>query len=754
MAMEKQYGGADYFRMAAAFLVAAIHTSPLASFSGKADFILTRVFARVAVPFFFMVTGYFLLPQYLLRHSMDLRPLKQLFRKLFILYGAAMLLYLPINIYAGQLGKAGAGELLRMILVEGTFYHLWYLPAVMLSVAVVWFLGQKLPFFIMTLMSFLLYLAGLFGDSYYGAAEQIPALKSAYELLFSVSSHTRNGLFYAPLFLVMGAGISRMEHKDRRERGRMPGREEPRAAKKKHRGMIAADMACFGICLGLMTAEGLLLHGLKMQRHDSMYVMLPAVMFFLFRLLVSLRIAPVKWFRSVSMWIYLFHPFCIILVRGWAKAVHLESLLVENSLLHYLAVCAVSLGCGCAAAVMEGRIAAAKGKKEGFHFAKGRAWIELDREHLIKNVRTLESLLSPGQRLMPAVKADAYGHGAILIAGELQKAGIGAFCVACAAEGVKLRKSGITGEILVLGYTHPKDFFLLRKYNLIQTVVDYAYGRLLNSYGKKIRVHVKVDTGMHRLGERAEKKQEIDRIFRLKNLRVEGIFTHLSADETKEPAELAFTKRQAALFYEIAEYRKKKAGGGKKRRLKDKGASGIKTHLLASYGLINYPELGGDYVRCGIALYGLLGDRQSMERYKGRVALLPVMSVKARIAVVKELYKGESVGYGLEYETEEDRKIAVLSIGYADGLPRSLSAGRGRVLIHGQSVPVAGRICMDQMIVDITGISGVKAGETAVILGREGGEEITAYELAEKTETITNEIMSRLGERLERIWGN
>lgn len=752
MAMEKQYGGTDYFRMAAAFLVAAIHTSPLASFGGEADFILTRVFARVAVPFFFMVTGYFLLPQYLFRHSMDLRPLKQLFRKLFILYGAAILLYLPVNIYAGQIGEAGAGELLRMILIEGTFYHLWYLPATMLGVAVVLLLGQKLPFFVMTLVSFLLYLAGLFGDSYYGAAEQIPVLKSAYELLFSVSSYTRNGLFYAPLFLVMGAGISRMEHKDRRERGRMPGREEPRAAKKKHRDMIAVDMACFGICLGLMTAEGLLLHGLKMQRHDSMYVMLPAVMFFLFRLLISLRIAPVKWFRSVSMWIYLLHPLCIILVRGGAKAVHLESLLVENSLLHYLAVCAVSLGCGCAAAVMEGRIAAARGKKEGFCFAKGRAWIELDREHLMENVRLLESLLVPGQRLMPAVKADAYGHGAILIAGELQKAGIDAFCVACAAEGVTLRKGGITGEILVLGYTHPADFFLLRKYDLIQTVVDYAYGKKLNGYGKKIRVHVKIDTGMHRLGERAEKKKEIGRIFRLKNLRVEGIYTHLCADETREPAELAFTKRQAALFYEIAECRKTQEGGGEKRLLKDKGSPGIKTHLLASYGLINYPELGGDYVRCGIALYGLFGDGEGAKRYAAKAALMPVMTVKARIAAVKELYQGESAGYGLEYKAEEDRKIAVLAIGYADGLPGSLSGGRGRVLIHGKSAPVVGRICMDQTIVDITGIGSVKVGDVAVIIGRDGGEEITAYEIAEKAGTITNEIVSRMGERLFRIW--
>ncbi len=233
---------------------------------------------------------------------------------------------------------------------------------------------------------------------------------------------------------------------------------------------------------------------------------------------------------------------------------------------------------------------------------------------------------------------------------------------------------------------------------------------------------------------------------------MEGIYTHLCADETREPAELAFTKRQAALFYEIAECRKTQEGGGEKRLLKDKGSPGIKTHLLASYGLINYPELGGDYVRCGIALYGLFGDGEGAKRYAAKAALMPVMTVKARIAAVKELYQGESAGYGLEYKAEEDRKIAVLAIGYADGLPGSLSGGRGRVLIHGKSAPVVGRICMDQTIVDITGIGSVKAGDVAVIIGRDGGEEITAYEIAEKAGTITNEIVSRMGERLFRIW--
>lgn len=823
MTREKQYGGLDHFRMAAAFLVAAIHTSPLASFSAEADFVLTRVLARVAVPFFFMVTGYFLLPQYLFLHSMDVRPLKRFYKKHIALYGAAILLYLPVNLYAGQLKEvSGMAAFLRMILVDGTFYHLWYLPAAILGVALVKSFGKKLSFSVVIFVSFVLYLAGLFGDSYYGMTEQIPVLRPAYDLLFSVFSYTRNGVFYAPVFLVTGAGISRMGRKDGRGMHGMPGRKEAAASKRKRGFIVSADMVCLGICLGLMTAEGLLLHRLNMQRHDSMYVMLPAVMFFLFRFLISLRIAPVKWFRMVSMWIYLVHPLCIILVRGVAEAVHLEYLFVENSLLHYLAVCAVSMGCACAAAAVSARITAALGagresegrtvaaggegresegrskasegrtvavgysskasegktvvagggekaskgrtaavggggktledrgkmpersficRRKSRSFAKGRAWIELDRGHLLENVRVLESLLAPGQQLMPAVKANAYGHGAALIAGELQRAGIGAFCVACAAEGAELRKSGITGEILVLGYTHPKDFFLLRKYDLIQTVVDHVYAKLLDSYGRKIRVHVKIDTGMHRLGERAERKKEIGRIFRLKNLRAEGIYTHLCADETREPAEFAFTRRQAAAFYEVVE------GLSDKQR-----PPVIKTHLLASCGLLNYPELGGDYVRCGIALYGLFGDREGAERCKGKAALLPVMSLKARVAAVKEWYQGESVGYGLEYEAERDRKIAVLAIGYADGLPRSLSGGRGRVLLHGQSAPVVGRICMDQTIVDITGIKGVRAGDSATVIGRDGGEEITAYEIAQAAGTITNEIVSRMGERLPRIW--
>ena len=172
-------------------------------------------------------------------------------------------------------------------------------------------------------------------------------------------------------------------------------------------------------------------------------------------------------------------------------------------------------------------------------------------------------------------------------------------------------------------------------------------------------------------------------------------------------------------------------------------------HLLASYGLIHYPELSGNYARVGIALYGVLSNRKDMQQCK--LPLLPVLSVKARIAAVKDLYKGESLGYGLSYTAAENRKIAVLPIGYADGIPRDLSCGKGNVIINGQPAPIIGRICMDQMMIDITNIPKVSEGDIAILIGKSGNAQITAYDIAEQTDTITNEILSRLGSRLERL---
>lgn len=175
----------------------------------------------------------------------------------------------------------------------------------------------------------------------------------------------------------------------------------------------------------------------------------------------------------------------------------------------------------------------------------------------------------------------------------------------------------------------------------------------------------------------------------------------------------------------------------------------IDEHLLVSNGLFKYLELGGDYARIGIALYSVLSNRSDLENRP--LHLKPVLSIKAQISLTKNLHAGEAVGYGLQYKAKEEQKIAVLSIGYADGIPRALSCCHGQVLINDQEAPIIGRICMDQMLVDVTGISDVRAGDMTILIGKSGNHEISAYDLADASGTITNEILSRLGSRLSRI---
>ncbi len=724
----KKTGGLDYFRVAAAFLVVAIHTSPLASFDGEADFIFTRITARVAVPFFLMVTGYFLMPRYLFGKSGDVRPLSGYVRKTLLLYAAAVLIYLPVNVYAGQFKDAGIGDILRMVVFDGTFYHLWYLPAAVTGVLLVWLLSRvfRLPVWAVGCITLCLYLIGLFGDSYYGWIENTAFVRERYEGMFRFFSYTRNGFFYVPVFLFLGAWISQ---------GRKAGKR-------------TVDLAGLVLSFALMTGEGLMLHRMGMQRHDSMYIALLPCMFFLFRILLSVKAEPAGHLRAVSMWIYLIHPFVIIVVRGGAKAVHLETLFIDNSIVHYLTVCALS----CLLAVCIGKLTPrretgagraagdGKGTGTGKKAGKERAWIELNRHNLHQNITLLQELLPAGCRLMPVIKANAYGHGAVLMAKELNFCGITSFCTATVTEAVELRKKGIKGEILILGYTHPEQFPLLRRYHLVQTVVDSSYAKMLREYGKKVKVHLKIDTGMHRLGERCENINALCRIFRYKNLIIEGAYTHLSADDGISPDERKFTEMQGQAFHKVIA------------QLEKRGYHCPKIHLQASYGVLNYPALAGDYARVGIALYGVVSRYSDL--YCLPDGLRPVLSVKARIAAVKDLLAGETAGYGFGYTASSDRKIAILTIGYADGFPRSLSGGNGHVLINGRKAPVVGYICMDQTIVDVTGIPDVKQGDAAVVIGRSGDYEITAYDLAEQSGSITNEVLSRLGERLVRMWGD
>lgn len=380
-------------------------------------------------------------------------------------------------------------------------------------------------------------------------------------------------------------------------------------------------------------------------------------------------------------------------------------------------------------------------------YQKGRAWIELDLANLEHNVNYLKSLLPGDCKLMPAVKANAYGHGAVLITKALQKMGISDYCVASVEEGIELRNAGIAGNILILGYTHPRQIEQLVEHDLTQTVVDSNYAKQLSDHGKTVQVHIGIDTGMHRLGIDWEDMESIQKIWEYQNLKVTGVFSHLCAADGITQKEKDYTREQIQRFENVVN------------QLKQEGKTGFVTHLQGSYGILNYPECRFDYARPGIALYGIFSSfaeyrEQEKEKQKKEIQnqgkLSPVLSLKTRVESVRTLEKGESAGYGMAYTAASRRKIAVLSIGYADGIPREI-AGKAYVLCRGKKATVIGRICMDQMLVDVTDIPDIISGDEVVLIGRSEKEQIPAEAYAEWTDSISNEVVSRLGLRLERI---
>lgn len=383
---------------------------------------------------------------------------------------------------------------------------------------------------------------------------------------------------------------------------------------------------------------------------------------------------------------------------------------------------------------------------------RSRAWIELNMDALRHNVEYLQSLLPGRCALMPVVKANAYGHGAGLIAGELSAMGIRSFCVACVSEGMELRKQNIAGEILVLGYTHPDQFPLLDQYALTPTAVDHAHALALSSYAccassqKLLPVHVAIDTGMHRLGEPAGHEAQIREIFTLPGLQITGMYTHLASASGTDPASQNFTREQIDAFYQLVA------------KLEKDIPPCVKLHLQASYGILRYPLQNVDCVRPGIALYGLLSNAADTRDFSD--SLRPVLSLRARVASVHLLSPGESAGYDMAYTATRPTTVATITIGYADGLPRSLSQppvaqelqqDKGCVLLHGQRAPIVGRICMDQLLADVTALPQTQPGDIATLIGQDGQESISAASLADACGTITNELLSCLGPRLERL---
>ena len=656
-------GGFDRFRVPAALLVIAIHTGPLLSLNGEANYLLTDILARIAVPFFFAVSGWFLVPRLLREGRAALIPFV---KKLLLLYGAAVLLYLPLNLYNHTLEESGFA-LLRDVLFNGTFYHLWYFPALVLGACLVYGLLRILGPRWAWLPALLLYAAGLLGDSYFGLTAALPPLRAGYEALFLLFDYTRNGLFFPPVFLLLGGWLAL--------------RPARRSAAWYGAGLL--------LSLALLTAEGLLVQRLALARFDALYLSLPLCVGFLLRWLQRLSLPSAPALRGWAAAVYVLHPWCIVLIRGGAGVVGLTGLLVDNCLVHYLAVVLLS------------------------------------------------SLLPAGASLMPVIKANAYGHGDLEIARLCAGAGADAFAVATAAEGVRLRRGGVRGTILVLGYSGPELAPLLARYRLTQTVVSTEHARALDACGRRLAVHLKVDTGLHRLGIPWDDAQSLTAPYGCSHLRVTGVFTHLADAERLDEASQARTREQLRRFQAAVD------------GLRSAGYAPGAVHFQGSYGLLNYPGLPCDCARPGIALYGVLsapGDATT-----AALPLRPVLSLRARVSQLHTLAAGEAAGYDGAYTARRPTVLATLSIGYADGWPRTLSNGAGRVLLHGRTAPIVGLICMDQLLVDVTDMDGVAPGDTATLIGRDGDAVLTAGEAAQAAGTITNELLSRLGPRLERV---
>lgn len=363
-------GGLDKFRLAGALLVVAIHTSPLTCISAEADFFLTRILARVAVPFFLMVTGQFVLPRILEPGVRAGRRLLRYLARAGMLYLACILLYLPLGIYAGHYKELTAAKVLRMLVWDGTFYHLWYFPAGMLGMTLLYLLSRRLGLRTLTLVCGALYLLGLSGDSYYGLTQYLPPLRSLCDLGFHVWSYTRNGLFLAPLFLLMGALMGGLQRKNPcANKNTVPGQipqnpfsalssrasaGEAAPAAKSASALTGAPAAkstsaltgalAAGLVLSLlgMSGEAFLLRYLESLRHDSMYILLVPVMYCLYGLLLCSNCPPCPRLRRISTLIYILHPAVIVAVRICARLPHMLPLM-EQSLLHYAAVCLLSL---------------------------------------------------------------------------------------------------------------------------------------------------------------------------------------------------------------------------------------------------------------------------------------------------------------------------------------------------------------------------------------------------------------------------
>lgn len=368
-----------------------------------------------------------------------------------------------------------------------------------------------------------------------------------------------------------------------------------------------------------------------------------------------------------------------------------------------------------------------------------RTWAEINLDNLEHNYRLIRSILSPNVKMMAIVKADAYGHGSAQVAAMLDRLGAEWFGVSNINEAIILRKAGVGKNILILGYTPVECARQLFEFGLTQTILDFEYGERLAAAaaaaGVVVDAHIKLDTGMSRIGLQvgtsADLMTDIARLYYLPSLRITGVFTHFAAADEVNAMGNEYTTGQHRRFMNVVDELRA-------------SAFTLDAHCCNSAATIIYPQFHHDMVRPGIILYGLSPNGRPIKNFP----LKPVMTLKSVVAMVKNIRTGDKVSYGCTYEAQYDMRVATVPVGYADGYPRSMG-NKGFAYVGGRAVPVIGRVCMDQMMLDVTGLD-VHEGDIVSLFG--AGCPISADDLAQVDHTINYEILCGISRRVQRVY--
>lgn len=368
-----------------------------------------------------------------------------------------------------------------------------------------------------------------------------------------------------------------------------------------------------------------------------------------------------------------------------------------------------------------------------------RIYAGIDLDALKYNVDGIKRCKADGAMLMGVVKADAYGHGAKIFSHELDGLGFDWFAVATVDEGIELRKDGIHQPILVLGYSCEEQYPDMVQWDITPTIYSFdmakAFAAVAAAAGKTADIHIKIDTGMSRIGFLPEEKSidEIEKIHGLKNIRIQGMFTHFACADMRDKSHVG---------HQIEKFRRMIDG------VKKRGIPVEIFHCSNSASIMELPSEHMNMVRAGIILYGLYPSHEMEEE---RLSLKPVMSLYSHVVQVKEVPGGVSVGYGATYVTGRPTRIATIPVGYADGYPRALS-NRASVLIRGRRAPIIGRICMDQFMVDVTEAPEVSIGDVVTLIGTDGEESISVEEISEMAGSFNYEFVCDVSRRVPRVY--